>query len=240
MKKAVVIGATSGIGRALTLELSRRGYAVGIAGRREALLQELQGKLERQSAWKVIDVAQVEDAVLRLQTLIAELGGMDLLVICAGIGDGLDAELDWEKELALLQTNVIGFARLAVAGYNFFSKQQSGHLVGISSIAGIRGSRSSPGYSASKAFMMNYLEALRWRAVHDENRITVTDIRPGFIATPMTDGQQGMFWVAPVEKAARQIADAIERRSSVAYITYRWALIATLLRHIPDWVGRRF
>ena len=240
MKKAIIIGATSGIGRALAIELSQRGYALGLAGRREELLQALQGELERESVCKMLDIAQPEDAVLRLHTLIAELGGMDLLVIAAGIGDGLGEELKWEKEAAVLQTNVIGFARLAVEGYNLFARQQGGQLVGISSIAGIRGSRSSPGYSASKAFMTNYLEALRWRAVHDGNHIVVTDIRPGFIATPMTEGQSGMFWVAPVDKAAHQIADAIQRRLPVAYITHRWALIASLLRHIPDWVGRRF
>ena len=138
MKKAIIIGATSGIGRALAIELSERGYALGLAGRREDLLQTLQGKLARESAWKMLDIAQPEDAVLRLHTLIADLGGMDLLVIAAGIADHLGETLDWEKEAAVLQTNVIGFVRLAVEGYNYFTRQQGGRLVGISSIAGIR------------------------------------------------------------------------------------------------------
>ncbi|MHB9024073.1 MAG: SDR family NAD(P)-dependent oxidoreductase [Armatimonadota bacterium] len=239
MQKAIIIGATSGIGRALALVLSRNGYAVGITGRREELLIELRNQLPGPSAFRRMDVTQPEEALQALEELIAELGGMDLLVISSGVGIP-NPDLDWRKEQATIDVNVSGFVLLATTGYRYFSQQDSGHLVGISSIAGVRGSRFNPAYGASKAFEMNYLEGLRARAYHEKRHIAVTDIRPGFIATPMTAANEMMFWVAPVEKAAEQIYRAIVRKRRVAYVTRRWAFIAWLLRRLPEWVVEKF
>lgn len=238
MQRVVIIGATSGIGRALAIELSRRGYAVGIAGRRTALLAELQGGLTGSFASMAIDVTQPEEATQRLGQLITTLGGMDMLVIASGVGV-TNPHMDWEPERQTLAVNVDGFVAMATAGYRYFSHQGHGHLAAISSIAGLRGSRFNPAYSASKAFEMNYLEALRSRGRHDGLDLTVTDIRPGFVNTPMTQGQQGMFWVASVDTAARQIAEALIQKRRVAYITRRWSIIAWLLRHLPSWIFDR-
>lgn len=239
MQTAIIIGATSGIGRALAIELSHRGYTVGIAGRRTGMLETLQGELLGPSAKATIDLADPMQAVQRLDELIAELGGMDILVISSGIGVS-NPHLEWEPERQTIAVNVEGFVAMASAGYRYFARHGHGHLVGISSIAGIRGSRFNPAYSASKAFVMNYLEALRARGHHERIDLAVTDIRPGFVETPMTQGKSGMFWVAPVEVAARQMADAIEQKRRVAYITRRWALIAWFLRHVPDWLVERY
>ena len=240
MEKAIIIGATSGIGRALSKELVQRHYMLGLAGRNEEQLAVVQRELAMPAHAHVLDVSDPDQAEAQLTSLIAALGGMDLLVLSSGIGDRLGEELAWENEARVLAVNIQGFARMAVYGYNYFARKGGGHLVGISSMAGIRGSRTAPAYSASKAFQMNYLEALRGRARHQRLPITVTDIRPGFVNTPMTRGQQGMFWVAEVERAARQIADAIIKKRRVAHITRRWALIAWLLRHAPDWLVERY
>lgn len=239
MKKAIIIGATSGIGRALAVELSRRGYAVGLAGRREELLQELSSEMPGPSAVIKMDITHPEDAAPALDRLIAELGGMDILVISAGVGV-TNPDLQWEPDQQTLAVNVMGFTAMAIAGFRYFSQQKSGHLVGISSIAGIRGSRFNPAYSASKAFVINYLEGLRGRAHHLGLPIYVTDIRPGFVETPMTHGQSDMFWVADVETAARQTADAIISRKRIAYITRRWGIIAWILRRIPEWIAEKY
>ena len=238
MQKAVIIGATSGIGRALALELSRRGYAVGIAGRRTELLAMLRAELPGPSAMRALDVAQPEAAERELDALIDELGGMDLLVISAGVGIP-NPELEWPPERDTIAVNVSGFTAMAAAAFRYFVRRGAGHLVGISSIAGLRGSRFNSAYGASKAFEMHYLEGLRAHARHLRLPIHVTDIRPGFVETPMTHGKPGMFWVAEVETAARQIADAIARRQRVAYLTRRWALVAWLLRHLPNWLLER-
>lgn len=238
MQKAIIIGATSGIGRSLAIELSQRGYAVGLAGRRTELLQQVQGELSGPSATMTIDVTMPEEAALRLDELIAALGGMDLLVVSSGIGVP-NPELEFEPERQTIAVNVTGFVAMAAAGFRYFTRRGAGHLVGISSIAGLRGSRYNPAYGASKAFEMNYLEALRNRARHARLPIAVTDIRPGFVETPMTHGQVGMFWVANAAVAARQIADAIAKKRRFAYITRRWSIIAWIVRHLPSWALER-
>ena len=223
MPRAVIIGATSGIGYALAFELARRGYALGLAGRRTEILEEMQRALPG-SVIRRIDVADTATAEAELGALVDALGGLDLLVISSGIGRP-NPELEYAKEAEIIAVNVSGFTAMADAGFRYFRRQGHGRLVGLSSIAGIRGSRYAPAYGASKAFEINYLEALhnyaRFLKLRD---ITVTTILPGFVDTPMTRGQQGMFWVAPAEKAARQIVDAIERKARVAYITRRWGV----------------
>jgi short-subunit dehydrogenase len=127
---------------------------------------------------------------------------------------------------------VLGFTCVADWAFNYFEKQKSGHLIAISSVGGLRGSRGAPAYNASKAYQINYLEALRQKAKHLRLPITITDVRPGFVNTAMAKGD-GQFWVAPVEKAAKQIFTAIRQKKKIVYITKRWWLIAALLKHIP-------
>ena len=238
MRKAIVIGATSGIGKALAEVLSQRGYAVGAAGRNEDALAELQRGLPGETHTLRIDVSCWEEAAERLRELIAQMGGVDLVVISSGIGR-YNPELEWGPEKETIDVNVSGFVAMATAALRYFREQGHGHLVGISSIAGVRGVRTSPAYGASKAFVSNYLEALRANVRHTGLPIYVTNVLPGFVDTPMVRGNPRMFWVAPAEKAARQIADAIERRPHRAYITRRWVLIAWVARHLPDWLYDR-
>jgi len=239
MAKAIIIGATSGIGLALARVLAREGYALGLAGRRDEVLAELQRTLPGAVVSRAIDISQPEEAARRLELLIGDLGGLDLLIICSGIGEH-NQELAWEPERDTIAVNVAGFTAMATAGYRYFRQQGHGHLVGISSVGGLRGSRWALAYAASKAFVINYLEGLRILAHHQQlPRLYITDIRPGFVETPMTAGQQGMFWVAPVDKAAAQIYAAIRNKARSAYITRRWAFMAWVVRHLPARVLER-
>jgi len=237
MTKAIIIGATSGIGRGLASLLAENGYSVGAAGRRTQLLEEIQSEypsiLVRQ-----MDVIDCENAMIQLKELIAELGGLDLLILCSGAGF-VNNNLEYEKEKVAVDTNVIGWTCLVDFVFNYFDQQKSGHLVAISSIAGLRGSRFAPAYGASKAYQINYLQALRQKASNLKHRITITDIRPGFVDTAMAQGA-GIFWVAPVEKAARQIFQAIRRKRKVVYVTNRWRMAAFVFRIIPRWLYERF
>jgi short-subunit dehydrogenase len=237
MKKAIVIGASSGIGRALALKLAGDGYVVGITGRRKELLESL--KLENPSVFisATLDVTDVDTLSEKLMALVEELGGLDLLIISAGTGD-LNNQLSFDIENRTIETNIKGFTCIADWGFNFFQQQQTGHLVGISSIGGLRGSGAAPAYNATKAYQINYLEGLRQRANKYRSGITITDVRPGFVDTAMAKGE-GKFWVASVEKAARQIYQAIQQKRSVVYITRRWRLIAILLKLIPASVYKR-
>jgi short-subunit dehydrogenase len=231
MKKAIVIGATSGIGRGVAKILMENNYKVGIIGRRTELLLSLKNENPEFYFSKAVDITDTEKSIQQLEELITELGGLDLLVISSGVGD-LNEQLNFEIERRAIETNVIGFTCIADWAFNFFEKQKSGHLVAISSVGGLRGSRQGPAYNATKAYQINYLEALRQKSINLKQPIYVTDIRPGFVETDMAKGN-GQFWVASVEKAALQIFAAIEQKKKIAYITKRWQLIATILKRIP-------
>lgn len=172
-----------------------------------------------------------------LTGFIKKMGGVDLIVISAGTGE-LNYDLDWQLENEAIRTNVTGFAAIANVAYHHFVENGSGHLVGISSIAALRGGRVSPAYNASKAFVSNYMEGIRQNVARLRLPITITDIKPGFVKTPMAKGQ-GIFWAAPADKAAMQIYNAIKRRASNAYITRRWRLIAWLLKVLPGRIYER-
>ena len=219
MKKAIIIGASSGIGRELGKILSWNQYVVGVMARRVELLDELGKKLEGTLLVQKIDVADIESAIETLTKFIKEMGGVDLIVISAGTGE-INNDLSWHLENEAIKTNVSGFAALVNVAMHHFIEKGSGHLVGISSIAALRGGRESPAYNASKAFESNYLEGLRQKVRKSRLPITITDIKPGFVNTAMAKGD-GIFWAAEPEKAARQIYHVINRRKSNAYITRR-------------------
>jgi short-subunit dehydrogenase len=232
MKRAIVIGASSGIGRELAVILAQNGYSIGLAGRRLHLLEELKNILPGPAFSKQMDIVDHAAAMQRVEDLVDEMGGLDLIIISAGIGF-INPDLNWLEEKQTIDVNVAGFAAVANVAFRHFVKAGRGHLVGISSIAAIRGSREAPAYNASKAFMSNYLEGLRNRAIKASLPIAVTDIQPGFVDTNMAKGE-GLFWVAPPQKAARQIYEAIQRKARRAYVTKRWGLIAWLLKVLPD------
>ena len=138
------------------------------------------------------------------------MSGLDLLIISAGIGDE-NKNLNFDVENSVIKTNIQGFTCIADWSLRYFKKQGYGHLVNISSIAGIRGNGIAPSYNATKAYQINYLEGLRINAKEYGSRITITDARPGFVNTVMAK-DEGLFWVAPVKKAATQIFEAIKQK----------------------------
>jgi short-subunit dehydrogenase len=237
MKKAIIIGASSGIGKELAITLAKHDYELGLMARRTVMLEELQKVIPTKTYVHHIDISKSSDAIDKLQKLIQEMGGADIIIINSGIGF-LNPELDWHKEMQTLDVNVYGFCALAGVAYNFFQKQGHGQLVGISSIGALRGNHVAPAYNASKAFMSNYLEGLRKKAYKNNVDIAVTDIRPGFVDTEMAKGEN-KFWVATPSKAAEQIYTAIRKRKAVAYITRRWRLIGWLLKIMPNWIYQR-
>jgi short-subunit dehydrogenase len=172
-----------------------------------------------------------------LAELIKEIGGMDVIVISAGVGS-INPDLNWTQEKEAIDVNISGFTAMANVAFKHFCKQGSGQIVGISSIAAIRSSGDSPAYSASKAFVSNYLEGLRQKTIKLKIPIIVTDIQPGFVNTAMAKGE-GQFWVASPEKAAKQIFKAIDGKRKHAYITKRWRIIAWLLKIMPAWLHNK-
>lgn len=217
--------------------LAREGFEVGIASRRTALLSTLQQEIPSKTYIKTIDISHAKESMAALQELITEMGGMDLLVLSSGIGY-INPELDWQKEKETIDVDALGACAVVNTAMIHFTKQGSGHLVGISSIIGLRGSDAAPAYSASKAFLSNYLEGMRKRMCKKGLDIAITDVQPGFVDTSMAQGP-GLFWVAAPTKAAEQIYLAIRKKKSLAYITRRWSLIAWLIWLLPRWLYDR-
>jgi short-subunit dehydrogenase len=236
MKKAIVIGATSGIGNELAQILVQNGYKVGITGRRLAELERLKKRNPVHFSVSSFDCTK-ENNSKKLNDLVDQIGGLDLLIFSSGTGN-LNESLDFEIENKTNLLNVNAFTEIVDWTFNYFEKQGNGHLVAISSIAGIRGSRIAPAYNASKAYQINYLEGLRQKATKVKMPIYVTDIRPGFVDTDMAKGD-GQFWVATKEKASRQIVGIIQRKKEIGYVTKRWWVIAKLLWLVPNVIYKR-
>ena len=232
MKNAIIIGASSGIGRELAKMLATDGYSIAITARRVQLLNELHDELPGDVLVRKMDVSDPDSSKALLSEIIGKMGGADLIVFAAGTGE-INEQLNWQLEHTCIMTNVSGFAAIANVAIRQFIKQKSGHFVAISSISAIRGGSASPAYHASKSFLSNYLEGLRQKVTKMQLPITVTDIKPGFVDTAMAKGE-GQFWVAPVNKAASQIYQAIRKKKSHCYVTRRWRLIAWLLKVLPD------
>jgi short-subunit dehydrogenase len=230
-KKAIIIGASSGIGRELALQLVQHNYLVGITGRRGELLEELRSLHPQSFICSVFDLSEGNNSQ-HLEQMVSQLGGLDLCIISSGMGE-FNVKLEYNTELPTLGVNVNGFTEIADWCYCYFRTQGHGHLAAITSIAGFRGNALAPAYNASKAYQINYLEGLRIRAYKFKRNIVISDIRPGFVDTAMAKGE-GLFWVAPVEKAAKQIILGIISKRKVVYVTRRWRLIAFFLRWAPN------
>lgn len=232
MKKAIVIGASSGIGREVTRLLIREGWTVGAAARREERLKELGA-----AAIEKIDVTQ-EDAPARLRTLIGHIGGMDLFFYASGIGKQ-NRELREDIELATMQTNGLGFTRMIGEAYRYFAERGEGHIAAITSIAGTKGLGPAPSYSATKAMQNVYLQALEQQANARGLRIRFTDIRPGFVDTALLNGDFKYPMMLRPENVAREIVSAINSYQHIRVIDWRYRLLTAFWRRIPRFIWRR-
>lgn len=228
----IIIGATSGIGRALFEKYVADGNRIiGIIGRRTHLLDELCQKHPDATITATADITAQDEIAQAIDALHAELKHIDLAIVCSGTGD-INTSLDFTVERPTIDTNVTGWTFVIDTLYHIFEQQGYGHLVSITSAGGLRGEPMAPAYSASKAYQINYMEALRKKAYKSGNRIHVTDIRPGLVDTAMAKGE-GLFWVMPVEKVASQIITAIHKKKSKAYVTRRWHILAVINKNLP-------
>lgn len=236
MKKAVIIGATSGIGQEVARLLIEQGWRVGIAGRREEALRRMRQDCPEQIEIQRLDVTE-EDAPLRLEELTDRLGGMDLFFLSSGVGYQ-NRDLEPETELNTARTNVEGFIRMVTAAFAYFKKTGGGHIAVISSIAGTKGLGVAPAYSATKRFQNTYIDALAQLARMQRLNIRFTDIRPGFVATDLLKNDKYPMLMR-ADKVASQIVKALKRKKRVVVIDGRYRLLVFFWRMIPRWLWER-
>lgn len=237
IQRALIVGATSGIGKETALQLLQKGWILGLAGRREEKLKELQQLAPDRIHIRAIDICQ-EEAPDRLQELIDEMGGMDLYLHCSGIGHQNYA-LSPDFELQTLETNGTGFVRMVTAAFRYFARQQGGHLAVISSIAGTKGLGAAPAYSATKRFQNIYIDSLEQLAYMQHLPIRFTDIRPGFVATGLLNDGKHYPMLMSTEKVARHIVRALEKKKRIALIDWRYRIMVALWHLIPPFIWKR-
>jgi short-subunit dehydrogenase len=239
MKKAIIIGGTSGIGEGLATVLLSNNYIVGLTGIEKNMLEDLQNSGQKNLEVKYLNCL-TDNTSEKITELVETLGGLDLLILSAGIGN-LNKDLGFEVENNANKLNVLVFTEIADWAYKFFEKQGHGHFVAITSISGLFGSRIAPAYHAAKSYQISYLEGLRQRARRDRKTgklIYVTDIRPGFVDTTMTESKK-MVWVATKDKAAKQIFELIKKKRGYGYVTNRWRIVAVIIKILPAWILNR-
>jgi short-subunit dehydrogenase len=237
-RNAIVFGATSGIGRELAKLLVKDGYRVMITGRRKERLEELQTENPAQYVVRRHDITDIEDSKLLFEEVFSSMQKVDLVIHNSGIGEN-NFSMEWEKDLPTLQTNVLGATRIYQLSYNYFKEQGFGHLVSISSVASLVGNRNVAAYHASKSYQSNYLESLWMKARRTKKAdISITNILPGYVDTDIITGPT--FWMAPLDKAVKQMYSAIKKKKRKAYITKRWRLVAVLLRVLPPQILVKF
>ena len=235
-KRIIIIGATSGIGRKVAEAYITQGWKVGVAGRRAEELEALRKQAPNQVFTQVIDVTQ-PDSPEHLQALIKQVGGMDVFLLSSGIGKQ-NHELEPETELKTAATNVEGFIRMVTTAYHFFALQGYGHLAVISSIAGTKGLGAAAAYSATKRFQNTYLDAMDQLARMNKLNITFTDIRPGFVATPLLKDDRYPL-LMNVTDVAEEIVQAIEKKKRIAIIDWKYRILVFFWRMIPHWLWVR-
>lgn len=237
MKRIIIIGATSGIGYEVAQQYIQKGYQVGVAGRRKERLESLRAIAPTQVHIQPIDVT-TEEAPTQLLTLIDKMGGMDIFLLCSGIGHQ-NRCLHQVIEMDTIETNVKGFTRMVLAAYHYFSGHGGGHIAVISSIAGTKGLGVAPSYSATKCFQNCYIDALAQLSRIEQRPISFTDIRPGFVKTALlNDGLHYPMCLSP-KYAAKLITAAIDHRKRRAIIDWRYALLVFFWRLIPNWLWER-
>ncbi|MDA7826021.1 SDR family NAD(P)-dependent oxidoreductase [Porticoccaceae bacterium] len=236
MKQGIIIGASSGIGWELAVQLAAKGYQLGLVARRLDKLEALSNSLPGDHFVVQADVSEAEIAQDELSKLIETMGNVELIVLNSGVGQQ-EKKLDWDIEREMIDVNIRGFAALTVVSMNYFRQRGNGHLVGISSVAAHMSGGLAPTYAATKAFVSSYLNGMRSRAEYSKLPITVTTVEPGFVDTPMVQGSP--IWTATVEKAVAQLVPAILNKKGHIYITKRWRYVAWLLNIMPKWLMRR-
>ena len=237
MKKAIVIGASSGLGNEVAKLLLAHGWRLGIAARRIERLEEFKAQAADRVEVQALDVTS-DDAPQALAALIEKVGGMDLFFYASGVGNQ-NMELEPSIELKTVETNGLGFTRMIGAAYRYMAEHEGGHIAAISSIAGTKGLGAAPSYSATKALQNVYIQSLEQQARMRGLNIAFTDLRPGFVATALLGDNPKYPMLLKPEKVASEMMRAIKHRRHVWVIDWRWRIATAMWRRIPRCLWRR-
>ena len=243
MPVAVVVGASSGIGAALARKLVKEGYKVALLARRVEKLEEICSQInqpgeEPRAFLYQHDVTDVESIPALFQELLKDLYTIDVFVYNSGLMYSVGmSEYSFEKDRSTIEVNLLGGMAWLGQAAILFERMGSGHLVGVSSVAGDRGRVTNPPYHAAKAGMSAYLESLRNRL--SRKGVHVLTVKPGYVTTELLGDAKTPFPPSSPESVADAIYKAIRRRKQVLYTPWWWRLILLIVQHIPSFIFRR-
>ncbi len=236
MRSIVIVGASSGIGYEVARQYIEQGWRVGVASRNIEPLMTLKAIAPQRVFVEQIDVREVE-AADKLLSLISMVGGVEVYLHSSGIGKQ-NPDLDPQIEIETLRTNGEGFVRMISAAFNYFKSNGGGHIAAITSVAGTRGGGNAPAYSAVKAMQSNYIGGLQQLSNGAKLGVTLTDVLPGFVATPLI-GECPYPMVMTPQYVARKIIRAVAQKRRRVVIDWRYSLLITIWQLIPRCIWER-
>jgi len=244
-RRGIIIGASDGIGAALARRLAREGYSLALLARSQDKLESLCNEINQKSGELrarayIHDVTAYERVPALLRKIVADLGGLDLVVFVAGVNyppGGID-KYNFENDRRMIELNLIGAMAWLTPVAEMFQSAKAGQIVGISSVAADRGRVGNPGYNTSKAGLSTYLEALRNRLTR--HGVNVLTVKPGFVKTEMLKAAEGPtpFTITP-ERAVEDIWNAMKKRRQMIYTASIWRWIMLAIQHTPSFIFRR-
>lgn len=242
-KKAILVGASRGLGAALAKQFAEEGYLIALVSRSELELKALAAEIN-QKAGEVIAKAYVHDvknfteAETLLPKLMSDLGGLDLFIFNSGILNHTDLdEFNFASDKEMIEVNLLGALAWLNPVAEVFQILGRGHIIGISSVAGDRGRILNPAYGASKAALSSVLESYRNRLTR--KGVHILTVKPGFMDTGMTKGKSGLFFMSSPEKAAFQISKGLRGGKQTIYVSPIWGMIMMIIRLIPSFIFRK-
>ena len=237
----LILGATSAIAQGTAIAFAKKGYNLYLAGRdtdeinRRA--QDLTLRYEIDVRHAIFDTEKIDTHDAFLNEILTEVGSLHGIVFAIGyMGDQLKAR-DFPDANKVIQANFTGAISILSRCANILEKQNSGFIVGITSVAGDRGRQSNYVYGAAKGGLSIYLQGLRNRL--QPSGVQVITIKPGFVDTAMTFGLPGLFLVASPELIGEQIAKGVEKSANVLYLPWFWRYIMLIIRSIPESIFKR-
>jgi short-subunit dehydrogenase len=242
-RRGIIIGASVGLGATLAKKLAQEGYSLALLARNEERLNAVCSEINADGGHAfayVHDVSEYDKVPDLLRRIVADLGGLDLVVFMAGVNyppGGID-KYNFENDRQMIEVNLIGAMAWLTPIAEMFQAAQAGQIIGIGSVAGDRGRVGNPGYNTSKAGLATYLEALRNRLTR--HGVNVLTVKPGFMKTEMLKAAQGStpFAIEP-EKAADDIIKAMKKRKQQIYTASLWRWIMLAIQHTPSFIFRK-
>jgi short-subunit dehydrogenase len=234
MATIIIIGAASGMGKALAQHYIQQKNIVAVVDKNLTALKSTFSYSVPANLIAALDVVNSVTARHQLLHLVQKMGRVDTLIYTAAIADKSGI---WENELQQHHINAIGFAAVAHAIFYYFKENNiKGQIVGFSSVLAYRGMQQATPYCAGKCFVRCYMQGLRHTSKANNLGITITEICPGFVQTPMISNQQNTFWITPLAKATMQIIKAVDNKKQMVFVSKRWGIIAGLLYCLPNFI----